>query len=165
MSCSPEGNSASPVVVQQPTAPTPSAVVVPKWPLKPGVLVHVNGAHSLSQIRGAASSSSLSKLPRTSTPNTSGNQVVMRSRTNKKLWNIQRRRALSLSSLAQADDTSQRSRANRIRKMFSDDKSDSLPSGFYTGKSGGIFCLFLACSFFMFVRLFYCFVFVVVNVN
>lgn len=140
---SPEGNSASPVVVQQPVSPPPQTL--PKWPLKPGVLVHVNNAR-LSQGLGISMASSLSSLPKTSTPNSRPSAVGIgptRSRSNKKLWNLQRRRAISLGSLAQADDTSQRSRANRIRKMFSHERLDSLPTGFYQGKTGGIFFFFL----------------------
>lgn len=130
---SPEGNSASPVIVQQPVQPPP---MVPKWPLKPGVLVHMNGARP-SQGLGTSMPANLSGLPQTSTPIKTTPSNLSRSKSSKKAWNVQRRRALSLGSLAQEDDTSQRSRANRIRKMFSHDRSDSLPSGFYHGKSGG----------------------------
>lgn len=148
-SISPEGNSASPVVVQQPVQPPQ-----PKWPLKPGVLVHVNNAR-FSQGLGLSMASSLSSLPKTSTPNKPnvGSSNPTRSRSNKKLWNVQRRRAISLGSLAQADDTSQRSRANRIRKMFSHERLDSLPTGFYQGKSGGIIFFFLLPAFLIVCRM------------
>lgn len=109
-------------------APTPA----PKWPLKPGVMVHMKGA----RLPGTNSMGTL----QTSTPIQGGPPV--RGRSNRRVWALQRRRALSLTSLAQADDTSQRSRARRIRKMFSSaDRADSLPSGVFHGSAGGIFLI------------------------
>lgn len=137
---SPEGNSASPPVLQ--TAVTTST---PKWPLKPGVLVHMKGA----RLQGTNSMGAL----QTSTPMQGANPV--RGRSNRRVWVLQRRRALSLNSLAQADDSSQRSRAHRIRKMFSssDTRNDALPNGVFHGASGGSFlfvCFFclVACDLF-----------------
>lgn len=131
--CSPEGNSASPPTLQ--TAVTTST---PKWPLKPGVLVHMKGA----RLQGTNSMGAL----QTSTPMQGVTPV--RGRSNRRIWVLQRRRALSLNSLAQADDSSQRSRARRIRKMFSSSdssRSDALPSGVSRGASGGRDFLFAFC--------------------
>ncbi|XP_063245039.1 hemicentin-1 [Bacillus rossius redtenbacheri] len=78
-----------------------------KWPLRPGVLVHVNGARRLGP--GG---------PPPPHPGTAG-------RRGKK---AKRRRAVSLGALASPDETNQHGRASRIRQMFSDGyRGDTLP--------------------------------------
>ncbi|XP_039278812.1 uncharacterized protein LOC111055569 [Nilaparvata lugens] len=115
----PEGNS-GPVA-----SPTPVAVTAtPKWPLRPGVLVHVNTSHSLSRLSQAASP--------TAARSTNQNTPAARS-TNQR----QERRAISLANIA---NENQHSRANRIRHMFTPEqrikyRSDTLP-GVFHGKSG-----------------------------
>ena len=134
---SPNENPTSPVIVQQQTILTNSNVT-PKWPLKPGVLVHANGARFNQGL-----ATSLTNLQKTSNPSgltnvTSGSN---KSRCDKKIWNLQkgrrRRTTISLGSVTLPDDTNQKTRVLRIKKMFSQEKTDSLPNGFYHGKSGG----------------------------
>ncbi|KAJ8884311.1 hypothetical protein PR048_016168 [Dryococelus australis] len=108
---SPEGDASS-----QPGQAPPQPAH--KWPLRPGVLVHVNGTHSLS-LRGLPQPSG-EGMPHSSTPThrTTG-------RRGKKM---KRRRAVSMGTLASPDETNQHSRANRIRQMFSNDyRGDTLP--------------------------------------
>lgn len=135
---SPSRNPTSPVIVQQ--QPVQNTTMTPKWPLKPGVLVHANGARFTQGL-----AMSLSSLPKANaaggTPVGSQTTGSGKSRAEgRKIWNLQRRRAVSLGSLALPDDTSQRSRVIRIRKMFSPERPDSLPNGVSHGKSGGNSC-------------------------
>ncbi|KAK6619008.1 hypothetical protein RUM44_003390 [Polyplax serrata] len=130
----PSRNPTSPVIVQQ--QPVQNTTMTPKWPLKPGVLVHANGARFTQGL-----AMSLSSLPKANaaggTPVGSQTTGSGKSRAEgRKIWNLQRRRAVSLGSLALPDDTSQRSRVIRIRKMFSPERPDSLPNGVSHGKSG-----------------------------
>lgn len=88
---------------------SPEPAATPKWPLRPGVLVHVNTNHSLS----------LGRLGLGADPQGSSD-----------------RRATSLTSVIAE---SQHTRAQRIRNMFSDQRkfSCSTMPGVYHGKSGG----------------------------
>ncbi|XP_075211629.1 neuromusculin isoform X3 [Lycorma delicatula] len=106
----PEGNSAP-----------PASSTTPKWPLRPGVLVHVNTSHSLS----------VSRLTQNSTSNNNQQRSLPHSHRR------QQRRAISLANLS---NESQHTRANRIRQMFTPEqrtkyRSDTLP-GVFHGKSG-----------------------------
>ncbi|XP_054282603.1 hemicentin-1-like isoform X4 [Macrosteles quadrilineatus] len=91
------------------TSPVPP-VTPPKWPLRPGVLVHVNTNHSLS----------LGRLP------AGGGE--------------DRERQRRTTSLASVVSENQHTRAQRIKNMFSDHRnklSDTMP-GIYHGESGVI---------------------------
>jgi hypothetical protein len=136
---SPEGDSSV-------ATPQIQAKPIHKWPLRPGVLVHVNGTHSLSvgrfpqqQYSGAVSSSTPKSTP--TRPNTSVPKHAMRKKDRIKTAakRLKRRQGASVANL-QPDDTNQHSRANRIRQMFSSDPnkyhSETLPGIMY-GKSGG----------------------------
>jgi hypothetical protein len=136
---SPEGDSSI-------TPAQAQARPIHKWPLRPGVLVHVNGTHSLSvgrlpqqQYDGAINTSTPKNTP--TRPNTSvpKHNMCRKDRIKKAAKRLKKRHATSISNL-QPDDTNQHSRANRIRQMFSSDASkyhpETLP-GVIHGKSGG----------------------------
>nr|CAD7392442.1 unnamed protein product [Timema cristinae] len=116
---SPEGDPGHPPD-QPPVRP------VHKWPLRPGVLVHVNGAHSLSLGRLPQTSGSLvTSTPKHRPNNNHHTTGRTRDRVGKK---AKRRRAVSVGALATTDEINQHSRANRIRQMFtSDNRCDTLP--------------------------------------
>ncbi|GLG96061.1 Protein turtle [Gryllus bimaculatus] len=109
---------------------------VHKWPLRPGVLVHVNGAHSLNlgRCEPAVPSSSQNVTQNHTTNTISGN----RGRAKLTARKAKQRRAASLISEG-TDDTNQHSRANKIRQMFINDSSkyrcETMP-GVFHGKSG-----------------------------
>lgn len=136
---SPEGDSSvTPAQVQ--------ARPVHKWPLRPGVLVHVNGAHSLSvgrlpqqQYDGTISTSTPNNTPTRLKSSVPIHKVCRKDHIKKAAKRLKKRHATSISNL-QPDDTNQHSRANRIRQMFSSDASkyhpETLP-GVIHGKSGG----------------------------
>ncbi|XP_049814950.1 hemicentin-1 isoform X1 [Schistocerca nitens] len=134
----PDGN-ASVTPSQNPARP------VHKWPLRPGVLVHVNGSHSLNFGRlhqTTHDSAASSNTPNYNLPYSSNtmpkNLAARKERTKKCTRKLKQRRAVSLSSLRH-DDTNQHSRANKIRQMFVNDGTkyhcDTLP-GIFHGKSG-----------------------------
>nr|CAD7590846.1 unnamed protein product [Timema genevievae] len=116
---SPEGDPGHPPD-QPPVRP------VHKWPLRPGVLVHVNGAHSLSLGRLPQTSGSLvTSTPKHRPNNNHHTTGRTRDRVGKK---AKRRRAVSVGALATTDEINQHSRANRIRQMFTSDyRCDTLP--------------------------------------
>lgn len=146
---SPEGDSSvTPAQIQ--TRP------IHKWPLRPGVLVHVNGTHSLSagrlpqqQYSGPVNSSTPKNTP--TRPNTlvPKHKMCKKDRIKAAAKRLKRRHATSVANL-QPDDTNQHSRANRIRQMFSNDASkyqcETLP-GIIHGKSGGKQALLYIRSF------------------
>lgn len=112
-------------------SPTP---MIPKWPLKPGVLVHVNNTHSLNarRIQNAAQNSINANT------NHSNNQI-----TQNQFYTATEKRGATKrgeSTLKSIGNESQRSRAQRIKKMFFTEqlkyKTDTLP-GVFHGKSGG----------------------------
>ncbi|XP_021920979.1 uncharacterized protein LOC110830403 [Zootermopsis nevadensis] len=134
----PEGDSSvTPAQVQ--------ARPVHKWPLRPGVLVHVNGAHSLSvgrlpqqQYDGTISTSTPNNTPTRLKSSVPIHKVCRKDHIKKAAKRLKKRHATSISNL-QPDDTNQHSRANRIRQMFSSDASKYHPetlSGVIHGKSG-----------------------------
>uniref|UniRef100_A0A1B6CDB2 Uncharacterized protein n=1 Tax=Clastoptera arizonana TaxID=38151 RepID=A0A1B6CDB2_9HEMI len=98
-----------------PTASPVPVVASPKWPLRPGVLVHVNTSHSLSLGRLGTEAHKSPQRPLT------------------------HRRQRRANSLANISNESQRSRAKRIRQMFSGElrakyRCDAMP-GVYHGNS------------------------------
>ncbi|XP_034251543.1 hemicentin-1 isoform X2 [Thrips palmi] len=139
----------APSPAESPALASPNARHQHKWPLKPGVMVHVNGAHSLS----------LSRLPdhlannnnTSSVNNNCSSTPALNPAPPKK--QKRRRRAGSLTTLqaqqappSMPDETNQHSRANRIRQMFSNcdqngrnsyssKRGDTLPGVFHS-KSG-----------------------------
>lgn len=136
---SPEGDSSiAPAQIQ--TRP------IHKWPLRPGVLVHVNGTHSLSAGRlpqqqysrdvNSSTPKSTPTRPNTSVPK---HKMCKKDRIKTAAKRLKRRHATSITNL-QPDDTNQHSRANKIRQMFSNDTNkyhcETLP-GIIHGKSGG----------------------------
>lgn len=137
---SPEGDSSIPPAQVQ-------ARPIHKWPLRPGVLVHVNGTHSLNVDRGvpqqqynaAVSSSTPINTPTRSNSSVAKHNMCQKDRIKTAAKRLKRRQITSMSSL-EADDTNQHSRANRIRQMFSNDANkyhcETLP-GVVHGKSGG----------------------------
>ena len=133
---SPDGDSSLPPdQVQQPKP-------VHKWPLRPGVLVHVNGTHSLSLGRLPQHGTITTSTPRhtpTRLNNTVPKNMGRKDRIKTAAKRLKRRRAASLANL-QPDDTNQHSRAHRIRQMFSNDSNkyhcETMP-GVFHGKSGG----------------------------
>lgn len=136
---SPEGDtSVAPAQIQ--TRP------IHKWPLRPGVLVHVNGTHSLSvgrlpqqQCSGAVNSSTPKSTPTRPNISVPKHNMCKKDRIKRAAKRLKRRRAASVANL-QPDDTNQHSRANRIRQMFLNDANkyqcETLP-GIIHGKSGG----------------------------
>lgn len=141
---SPEGDSSiTPAQVQ--------ARPIHKWPLRPGVLVHVNGTHSLSVGRlpqqhydGAVITSSPKNTPTRPNSSVPKRNMCRKDHIKKAAKRLKKRCATSISDL-QPDDTNQHSRANRILQMFSSDASkyhpETLP-GVIHGKSGGKEVLF-----------------------
>jgi hypothetical protein len=136
---SPEGGSSIPSAQVQ-------ARPIHKWPLRPGVLVHVKGTHSLSvgrppqqQYDGAISTSTPKNTPTRPTNSVSKYNMGRKDRIKTAAKRLKRRHATSISNL-QPDDTNQHSRATRIRQMFSSDANkyhcESLP-GVIHSKSGG----------------------------
>ncbi|XP_069698096.1 hemicentin-2 isoform X4 [Periplaneta americana] len=118
---------------------------VHKWPLRPGVLVHVNGTHSLSvgrlpqqQHDGALSTSTPKHTPTRPNSSIPKCSAGRKDRIKTAAKRLKRRRAANLANL-QPDDTNQHSRANKIRQMFSNDTNkyhcETLP-GVIHGKSG-----------------------------
>jgi hypothetical protein len=137
---SPEGDSSIP------PAQVVQARPVHKWPLRPGVLVHVNGTHSLSvgrlpqqQYDGAVSTSTPKNTPTKSNSLVPKHNMCRKDRIKKAARRLKKRHGTSVSSL-QPDDTNQHSRASRILQMFSSDANkyhpETLP-GVIHGKSGG----------------------------
>lgn len=131
---SPEGNLTVTPTLNQ-------AHPVHKWPLRPGVLVHVNGSHSLNlgRLDSAGADSNVqnhSNLPYACSTMPKNSSASKKKKCARKL---KQRRASSLSNL-RPDETNQLSRANRIRQMFLNDglryHGDTLP-GVFHGKSGG----------------------------
>ncbi|XP_018907387.2 uncharacterized protein nrm isoform X2 [Bemisia tabaci] len=114
----PEGNSAPPPIL-----------VSPKWPLRPGVLVHTKAPHSLSVGRLPSASS----LALNSSAN-SRNSVQAPEPNNNGRPGLekQRRRQTRASSLADLSGENQHSRANRIKHMFN---TDTFP-GVFQNASG-----------------------------
>lgn len=123
----------------------PAAPVIPKWPLKPGVLVHVNNNHSLSARRLQNSS------------NVNSNSSNMQSQS--QFYSATEKRPKRGEILKNIGNESQRSRAQRIKQMFFTEqhrfKTDTLP-GVFHGKSGGKLLLiaFFFSFFFIVVFLF-----------
>lgn len=136
---SPEGGSSI-------TSAQVQARPIHKWPLRPGVLVHVNGTHSLGV--GRPPLQQYDGAINTSTPkNTTTRPICSVSKLNMgrkdciktAAKRLKRRHATSISNL-QPDDINQHSRATRIRQMFSNDANkyhcENLP-GVIRSKSGG----------------------------
>lgn len=102
------------------------AAVIPKWPLKPGVLVHVNNNHSLNARRLQNASNN--------NVNAAGNQ------TQNQFYGAVEKRSKRGETLNHIGIESQRSRAHRIKRMLFTEqlkyKNDTLP-GVFHGKSGG----------------------------
>ncbi len=109
----------------------PPAPVIPKWPLKPGVLVHVNNNHSLNARR----------LQNAANINLSTDAVQPQNQFYAMTEKCSKR-GETLGSPTVVGNQSQRSRARRIKRMFFTEqfryKSDTLP-GVFHGKSGGKF--------------------------
>lgn len=136
---SPEGDSSIPSAQVQ-------ARPIHKWPLRPGVLVHVKGTHSLSvgrppqqQYDGAISTSTPKNTPTRPANLISKHNMGRKDHIKTAAKKLKRRHATSISSL-QSDDTNQHSRATRIRQMFSNDANkyhcENLP-GVIHNKPGG----------------------------
>lgn len=136
---SPEGGSSI-------TSAQVQARPIHKWPLRPGVLVHVNGTHSLSvgrpplqQYDGAINTSTPKNTATRPTCSISKLNMGRKDRIKTAAKKLKRRHATSISNL-QPDDINQHSRATRIRQMFSNDGNkyhcENLP-GVIHSKSGG----------------------------
>lgn len=120
------------------------AAAIPKWPLKPGVLVHVNNNHSLNARRLQNASNN--------NVNVDGNQTQ-----NQFYEAIEKRPKRGEETLNRIGIESQRSRVQRIKRMFFTEQlkyiNDTAPGVFY-GKSGGKVSLFLFFFFFSFLSIF-----------
>ena len=143
---SPDGGDATSTTTTTAASISATSTTTPtqhKWPLRPGVHVHVNGAHSLSTSRLPPPPKNLNKI------NNDGTSSSRR-----------QRRATSLGHIPGAEEINQHARANRIRQMFSTTSSpmqrerlrgaeDGMPyrcetlPGVIRARSGGIAVIFL----------------------
>jgi len=116
---------------------TPTTVL-PKWPLKPGVLVHVNNNHSLNAARLQNASNHINYN------NSDGNQTQNHQyymATEKRCKRGEIPSPISAAAVVKSvGNESQRSRAQRFKQIFFAEqlkyKTDTLP-GVFHGKSGG----------------------------
>lgn len=99
----------------RPDGQSPDTTSQSKWPLKPGVLVHVNRMHNLNK-------SHLSQLSLNTT--TEGKQTRILPKPGRRLRSL-------------GNGKSNRSRIFRLKEFFGFGHPDALPIGVYQGANGG----------------------------